>query len=225
MKSSTSFLLGAGLVAGGLAYLKYTQPNNGIFKYLSDSNISPETVQKLIAENSQLRQFTNNRLQQLAFQSPSQEQRQRQYGAMPITPQVAERQRRYGAMPFEQNRDTLTRQRQYGAMPFQQSPDILKREREFGAMGFTQGHGTRTPDVYGAFGMSDGIRAYSPVNYPTARPGTIIQNPPPGTPAVSQHEFNRYNQQRQMNSQERQFTFRQMDVQPLSQSAAMFGMS
>ncbi len=205
VKSSTAFLAGAAVVGGGLLYLKHTQPTNQIFQYLSTTN--PSTVQKLIQENSTLRHSTNQLLQKLAFQSPA----------------VEQRERRYGAMPFQQSPDTLVRQRHYGSMPFEQSPDVLKRERRFGSMGFNPGQGTRSPDLYAAFGMADGVQGYSPFTHPTTRPGTIIQHPPPGTPTTSVNEFNKYSQQnRLMNSDERQRMFHQMS-EPTR--AEIFGMN
>lgn len=56
-----------------------------------------------------------------------------------ISPAVANRQRNYGAMPWTP--DVMERQRRYGAMPFEQNPSKTNRERAFG---FMEPHETRT---------------------------------------------------------------------------------
>lgn len=56
--------------------------------------------QKLLKENTILRRFTNERLQQLAG----------------VIPDPYERQRNYGAMPFEQHPEKTARESQFGFM-------------------------------------------------------------------------------------------------------------
>lgn len=89
-----------------------------------------DNTQQLVQENSILRGELNKALAQLAgpdssydfryggAPSPAVAERQRKFGAMPLTPDVMERQRRFGAMPFEQNPDKTSRERRYGFMTY-----------------------------------------------------------------------------------------------------------
>lgn len=63
--------------------------------------------------------------------SPAVAERQREFGAMPWTPDVMERQRRFGAMPFEQHPSKTSRERRYG---FMSTDDVQIKANSFGML-------------------------------------------------------------------------------------------
>ena len=112
--------------------------NLGGYRILGE-NGTPAQMQKVVQENSLLRTELNKALQKLAQDpikpdspgdfkysgapSPAVAERQRAYGAMPLTPDAAERQRKYGAMPFEQSPEKTSRERKFGFMTY--GPETL----------------------------------------------------------------------------------------------------
>lgn len=133
------------------------------YRILGSQSMGGAKVQQLFQENTLLRTELNKALQKLASipnvtrlqespgyrgpdtstdfkyggaPSPAVEERQRQYGSMPWTPDVMERERRFGSMPFEQSQNVVNRQRRYGAMPFEQSPEKTTREKKYGFMSY-----------------------------------------------------------------------------------------
>ncbi len=95
---------------------------------------APENSQKIVQENQVLRTELNKALQKLAGMPvvtdmvsnpdsandfkyagiPDNMARQKHFGSMPVSPNVAERQRKYGAMPFEQPGEKTNRERRFG---------------------------------------------------------------------------------------------------------------
>ena len=117
-----------------LANHGYNPANVNLMGYRVMNGQTQDSINKLMQENGILRTELNKALGKLAGMPvitdmpsspdsardfryagiPDSTARQREFGAMPVSPGVAERQREYGAMPFQQPNVKNDRETRFG---------------------------------------------------------------------------------------------------------------